>query len=130
VSTLPREIGQLLQLRELDLSYNSLKEIPPEFGHLTNLKSLNIENNQLTILPKSVCQLLKNDTITVKLAGNKFEWPFPVPYDANLEVFYDFLIYRDELGTSLEYSIILTPCYRTKISAGVTIGSTIYWNNR
>ncbi|KAA5542410.1 hypothetical protein F3G11_19955, partial [Leptospira interrogans serovar Copenhageni] len=38
LTTLPKEIGQLRNLQELDLSFNSLTTLPKEVGQLENLQ--------------------------------------------------------------------------------------------
>lgn len=40
---LPPEIGHLVLLETLNVSYNSLRALPPEIGHLERLRVLNIE---------------------------------------------------------------------------------------
>ncbi len=57
---MPKELGQLGQLTNLiylDIGYNDLKKIPKEFGQLTNLKELHIGNNDLKKIPKELGQL-------------------------------------------------------------------------
>ena len=43
----------------VDLSYNGIKSLPPEIGNLTNLRTLNLRNNELTSLPTEI-GLLEN----------------------------------------------------------------------
>ena len=40
IKTLPNEIGNLINLQELDCSYNNLKTLPNEIGLLINLTKL------------------------------------------------------------------------------------------
>lgn len=55
---LPREIGQLLHLKELLLFDNVLRELPWELGHLHHLRSLGLEGNPLD---QGMIALLNND---------------------------------------------------------------------
>ncbi len=48
---LPASIGNLTELRELDLSGHFLRELPEEIGSLSKLKSLRLSNNLLVSLP-------------------------------------------------------------------------------
>jgi len=55
---LPKELGQLHMLKQLDLSFNrELKTLPPEVGQLRSLESLNLRNSGLTSLPEELGQL-------------------------------------------------------------------------
>lgn len=51
LTRLPKEIGELRQLRYLDCSYNQLSELPPELGMCTYLKHLLLFNNNIQELP-------------------------------------------------------------------------------
>ena len=47
--SIPPEIGNLINLRHLDLGKNQFSgPIPPEIGNLTNLNFLSLKDNQLT----------------------------------------------------------------------------------
>src|SRR5690606_25268910 len=52
LTRLPPEIGQLVTLEQLDLSYNQLTELPPEIGQLRNLWQLFVDGNPLTSPPR------------------------------------------------------------------------------
>ncbi len=63
LKTLPKEIGKLKNLKELNLWQNQLKALPKEIGYLKMLKRLNLRNNKLSerekekikkLLPKCV----------------------------------------------------------------------------
>lgn len=50
--SIPKEIGQLVFLEQLDLTNNSIQGgIPTEIGKLTNLQVLTLDGNSLTSLP-------------------------------------------------------------------------------
>ncbi|WP_000718262.1 leucine-rich repeat domain-containing protein, partial [Leptospira interrogans] len=64
LKTLPKEIGQLQNLKSIDLSNSQLKTLSKEIEQLKNLQTLNLWNNQLSsqekekirkLLPK--CQI-------------------------------------------------------------------------
>jgi Leucine-rich repeat (LRR) protein len=57
LTVLPNSIGQLTQLKNLDIYDNKLTVLPNSIGQLTQLQILNISNNQLTSLPESIGQL-------------------------------------------------------------------------
>jgi len=66
ITELPPEIGQLKNLKKLDLGWddrktnelqNKLNQLPDEIGQLTSLQTLDLSANQLTDLPESIGQL-------------------------------------------------------------------------
>ena len=57
LTSLPKEIGNLTSLTELDLSSNQLTSLPKDIGNLTSLIKLNLRINQLTSLPKEIGEL-------------------------------------------------------------------------
>ncbi|WP_235596601.1 leucine-rich repeat domain-containing protein, partial [Leptospira santarosai] len=59
LTTLPKEVGKLQNLEELDLGQNQLTTLPEEIGKLQNLQKLNLNQNQLTTLPKEIGNLQK-----------------------------------------------------------------------
>jgi len=59
LTTLPKCIGNLKNLENLDLAYNYLTEIPKEIGNLTKLKSLGFYYNKFTTLPSFLKNLTK-----------------------------------------------------------------------
>lgn len=61
----PREIGVLANLSSLDLSYNPLSTLSSEIGLLTNLSSLNISNTHITSLPSEIGLLTKLSSLNV-----------------------------------------------------------------
>jgi Leucine-rich repeat (LRR) protein len=54
---IPPEIGELINLRTLQLRDNHLKKVPPEIGRMTNLQELNLSGNQLNEIPPEIGQL-------------------------------------------------------------------------
>ena len=58
LTTLPKEIGILTNLRHLDISYNQLTTLPSEIGNLSNLVLLKAKDNLLTSLPKEIGNLV------------------------------------------------------------------------
>lgn len=50
-------IAQLPRLKELDISYNQLRQIPPSILQLRELEVLNLEGNRLSNLPDGLAQL-------------------------------------------------------------------------
>lgn len=71
ITSLPKEIGNLTNLESLILYQNEITELPPEIGNLTNLIALDLSNNQLTSLPKEFGNLANLKTI--KLTNNQLD---------------------------------------------------------
>jgi internalin A len=53
----PDEIRDLVWLRELELSGNSIDEVPPWIGELVELTALGLVGNRLTAIPESIRRL-------------------------------------------------------------------------
>jgi internalin A len=58
ITELPKEIGQLVNLQELNLSYNKLSTLPEQIGQLVELQHLDLSGNKLTMLPEEIGQLV------------------------------------------------------------------------
>ena len=63
LTSVPKEIGQLTNLQELDLNHNNLTSLPKEIGQLTNLKYLNLNYNKLKSIPKEIGQLINLQSV-------------------------------------------------------------------
>ena len=59
IRMLPPSIGNLSAMRSLNLSRNNLESLPPEIGQMHNLRGLNINFNSLTELPPEIGKLVK-----------------------------------------------------------------------
>ena len=66
LTTLPSEVGQLVNLQTLDLADNQLTTLPPEIGQLVNLQSLILQHNQLTTLPPEIGQLVNLQSLDLR----------------------------------------------------------------
>jgi internalin A len=69
LTNLPAEIIRLANLSRLDLNNNRLTNLPAEIIQLTNLRRLDLDNNQLTNLPAEIGQL--NNLVTLSLNDNQ-----------------------------------------------------------
>ncbi len=65
----PPSLGELVQLKKLELSNNNLTTLPDGIRKLSNLSSLNILNNQLSALPDWIGQL--SNLSSLNIAGNQ-----------------------------------------------------------
>ncbi len=54
ITFLPREISGLAQLETFDLRYNQIQELPDEFGYLLSLEKIYLSNNPLEYIPSGV----------------------------------------------------------------------------
>lgn len=67
---LPAEIRYLSNLKELNVSHNSMTGIPAEIGALKNLETLDYSYNGITGMPNELSQL--KNLKTFNLTGNNF----------------------------------------------------------
>ena len=58
IQHVPPDIGQLKNLRYLDLTENSLSWIADEIGDCEMLTDLHLTTNNLTLLPENLCKYL------------------------------------------------------------------------
>ena len=65
LTELPAEIGDLRELRELDVSYNQLIGLPTSIQRLTKLEGLDLDGNKLTELPAEIGDLIELRWLTV-----------------------------------------------------------------
>ncbi|MEJ2276394.1 MAG: hypothetical protein P8Y70_01400 [Candidatus Lokiarchaeota archaeon] len=72
VHALPSEIGDLSNLRWLDISLPNLSSLPSTIGNLRSLETLKITDSNLTELPESIGNLNKLDLISISNC-KKFE---------------------------------------------------------
>ena len=75
---LPPEIGNLSNLKMLDVSGNMLTSLPPEIGNLSSLQSLYVSYNDLTSLPPETDNL--NNLEVLWVDGNELT-SLPVKID-------------------------------------------------
>jgi len=66
---LPEEIGELTQLRKLNLSNNNLNSLTESFTNLKSLQIIDLSWNQFTILPEFIGEL--NSLIKIDLQYNR-----------------------------------------------------------
>jgi len=62
---LPKEIGNLPQLKTLYLNNNQLTELPKEIGNLIKLQTLDVSSNKIIKLPEEIGNLIKLQTLDV-----------------------------------------------------------------
>lgn len=58
VDEIPKEIGNCIRVRDLQLHMNNLKKIPKEIGNLVKLDSLTLSYNKLKYIPKQIGNLV------------------------------------------------------------------------
>ena len=84
LTNIPEEVFELSQLRSLKLNFNLLTEISSNLGKLTNIKSLDLSYNQLIELPNEIDQL--SNLNTLNLSRNQItELPNEIGQLSNLQ---------------------------------------------
>ncbi|MEI6428463.1 MAG: COR domain-containing protein [Pseudanabaena sp. ELA607] len=87
LTTIPQEIFQLTNLKELSISYNQITAIPDEIANLANLTTLNLNDNQITAIP-DVIDNLTNLTRLVLYANQISVIPDAITNLVNLTALY------------------------------------------
>ena len=93
VGPIPPELGKFTNLEILNLKYNYLSGgIPAELGNLTNLRELHLGNNQLTgSIPAELGNLPNLEKVSLRGGDNRFTGCVP-------PALVDKIAYFDELG--------------------------------
>ena len=82
---IPHEIGIMINLKYLNISYNKLESLPPEIGNLINLEYLYFSHNNLKKLPLEIGNLVNLRNLSID--GNAhIEIPLEIKNLINLEV--------------------------------------------
>jgi len=72
IKSLPASIGELRNLKDLDLSSSNIKLLPPAIGKLQNLKDLNLSRTRkLSKLPKEIGNLASLNKLDLSYSGIK-----------------------------------------------------------
>lgn len=85
LDSIPKEIFQFKNLRQLDLSKNKIKEVPPEIGNLKQLEILDLSKNEIEVFTKEIC-FLPNVTILRMSRNNLVNIPAEIENLQKLEV--------------------------------------------
>src|SRR3990167_10648986 len=67
LTSIPKEIGNLVKLTYINLKYNKLTSLPREIGNLTNLATLFLGENELTLIPKEIGNLINLFTLGLNM---------------------------------------------------------------
>jgi Leucine-rich repeat (LRR) protein len=65
ITEIPEWIFNLTNLRRLNLAHNQITEIPESISKLTNLQELILKDNQIKEIPESICDLINLKEITL-----------------------------------------------------------------
>ena len=65
LTSLPKGIGNLVELTDIYLQFNRLTELPVDIGNLRNLKVLKLGGNNLSFLPKNIGNLKELEVLTI-----------------------------------------------------------------
>lgn len=106
LTSLPTEIGKLINLEQLTISSNKLKSLPDNLGDLKSLQHLDLRsNNQLCILPATI---YKNKRLASLLLDDNRDWiepPTSIVKHSIPAIFAYFAQSEDEC-------LMITFCYR------------------
>ncbi len=66
LTQIPKEIGDMVNLKELNLGKNPFTQLPKEVGKLKNLEKLTLFTNEITQLPKEIWELTNLKELVVE----------------------------------------------------------------
>lgn len=96
LTTLPESIGELTQLRNIELSSNNLSTLPEWIGNLTRLQSLDLIQNKLRALPESFSNLTQLEELD--LDGNPFNAQLESAYKEGIKSLFRYLKKKSNTG--------------------------------
>ena len=67
LTELPKEIGNLTNLKRLDIRTNNFTKLPKEIGNLINLEKLYIDCNNLEISPDGIEKLINLEKLDIDI---------------------------------------------------------------
>ena len=85
---MPKTIGNLPHLEQLNLERNSLDDLPLEIGMCTTLKLLNVSRNQFREFPMGICKLSSLQLLDVSYCGVIGPLPDCIRYFSMLDRLY------------------------------------------
>jgi Leucine-rich repeat (LRR) protein len=86
ISDIPTEIGQLINLQYFNCKYNLISKIPKEIGQLINLEYFYCHKNQILEIPKEIGQLINLKKFNCYM-NNIPEIPREIGQLINLQIF-------------------------------------------
>lgn len=99
LDTLPKEIGNLKNLKELSIYGTKIKKLPKEISNLKNLKYINLNGHKFENFPEEICSVENLEFLAI---GNfNFDIPDSIAYLKNLK----YLYFPDILLNTLPESI-------------------------
>ncbi|KEH38203.1 LRR and NB-ARC domain disease resistance protein [Medicago truncatula] len=102
ITKLPDSIGNLVQLRYLDLSFTKIKRLPDTICNLYNLQTLILSNCEaLTELPLHIGNLVKLRHLDIK-GTNISEFPVEIVALENLQTLTVFVVGKRHVGLSIK----------------------------
>lgn len=71
IKVLPEQIGNLINLKHLNLGFNRIKTLPVSFGDLSELEDINLGTNELESLPNDITKLQQVQSVSINF--NRFK---------------------------------------------------------
>jgi hypothetical protein len=85
ISSIPAQLYQCQNLKELNLNFNNLEFLPDDISRFQNLSSLNLNNNKLLALPSTIGSLSKLQYLS--LTYNNLQYlPNEISFLRNLKI--------------------------------------------
>jgi hypothetical protein len=108
LTSLPKSIGNLVNLKSLNLNFNDLQSLPESIANMVNLEELEIFDNRLLDFPEVICRLTNLKKLSI--IGNKFS---SVPQDISNLTHLEYLNLSENKLTTLPDAIGNLECLST-----------------
>lgn len=115
IATLPSQIGQLSQLKKLNLSSNNLKKVHKNIQKCTQLEWLDLSRNNFKHFPEEICGCATLQELHLLYCASYFSKEFMLSEELpNMAQLHTLIFYRDNKDHAPNLYTVLAKCQQLK----------------